>query len=312
MIEESGRDAVAVIASCGGQRADFSSWCPNWSRGNGNLTPLPFGVSLKHEDTAVTGRYCSEHEYLYCAGGRSVPEIKFDSSGKSMILQGSQVDEVDTPIGNPFSARWRLEAEPTRNRLFKDWYTQTHEALLRYFDRSMLSGTPFATRHRCIAEYKDAFARAIVGATREQYHSPIVGAANGFAFAVLKENEDGGTYFSPSPRVLDLADYDSPAEYLSVLKQWCERQDQFRDVAPVLMCGRQVYITKQGRVALLFPEAREGDKIIIFKGFPTPFVLRKDLVYHRIVGEAYVEDLMSGEAVSRSGDLIQGETFYIE
>ncbi|EXJ70858.1 uncharacterized protein A1O5_05849 [Cladophialophora psammophila CBS 110553] len=205
MIEESCRDAVILIANCGGQRPEFSSWCPDWSRGN--HAPVPVAVSM--EDGAhtapTTTTDCCQHEFLYHAGGRSLPDIKFSNDGNCLILRGSQVDEVDNGVGTPFSTTWRLEAEPTRNRLLKDWHDGTLEALRRYFDISILSGKPFGIRHPCIAAYKDGFARAVTGATPEQCNSPVVYGALGFEYAVLKEGEDGGNYFSPSPLRLNFS-----------------------------------------------------------------------------------------------------------
>jgi hypothetical protein len=63
--------------------------------------------------------------------------------------------------------------------------------------------------------------------------------------------------------------------------------------------GRRFFITRNGYFGLGPQAAREGDHVIILPGVDVPFVLRKSSTTHRVVGEAYVEGIMRGEALEQ-------------
>jgi hypothetical protein len=63
--------------------------------------------------------------------------------------------------------------------------------------------------------------------------------------------------------------------------------------------GRRLACTTDGMVCLVPGNAQVGDNLSIFHGAPIPFVLRKEDDHFRIVGSAYVHDMMDGQAFER-------------
>lgn len=64
------------------------------------------------------------------------------------------------------------------------------------------------------------------------------------------------------------------------------------------MLGRRLGVLQNGRL-LSAPDAAEvGDVVVVFRGISVPYVLRRDGDHFKIVGMAYIDGLMHGEAVS--------------
>lgn len=62
------------------------------------------------------------------------------------------------------------------------------------------------------------------------------------------------------------------------------------------------------------PTVKEGDEICILFGGCVPFILRKrpENGLYQYIGEAYVSDIMDGEAISKgTGTLAQKQVFSI-
>lgn len=67
-----------------------------------------------------------------------------------------------------------------------------------------------------------------------------------------------------------------------------------------LLSDRQLFNTKDGRFGFTIRGVRPGDLVCVFNNATTPHVLRKaddrEGEVYRLVGDAYVHDLMHGEA----------------
>jgi hypothetical protein len=62
--------------------------------------------------------------------------------------------------------------------------------------------------------------------------------------------------------------------------------------------GRKPFVTKKGHLGLGLDHAEPGDVVVVLSGSQVPFVLRKSVSgRYKIVGEAYVDGIMDGEAV---------------
>lgn len=72
------------------------------------------------------------------------------------------------------------------------------------------------------------------------------------------------------------------------------------------MCsGKKIFITREGHFGMGLRPTREGDVLAIVFGCPMPMLLRptEDVPpKFRLVGQAYVDNLMSGEAVMKWKD----------
>jgi hypothetical protein len=74
--------------------------------------------------------------------------------------------------------------------------------------------------------------------------------------------------------------------------------------------NRRFFVTEQGYMGLSFPETRVGDIVCVFPGLEVPFIVRPDGEYYLLVGEAYVQGLMDGEAMQDlDAGLVQLQTF---
>uniref|UniRef100_A0A0B7KM10 Heterokaryon incompatibility domain-containing protein n=1 Tax=Bionectria ochroleuca TaxID=29856 RepID=A0A0B7KM10_BIOOC len=70
--------------------------------------------------------------------------------------------------------------------------------------------------------------------------------------------------------------------------------------------GRLPFITRKGHLVLSYDRVEKGDMIALIKGSQVPFVLRRqDEQSYLLIGEAYVDGIMDGEAVENSsfGDI---------
>ncbi|KAH8765275.1 heterokaryon incompatibility protein-domain-containing protein [Hyaloscypha sp. PMI_1271] len=63
-------------------------------------------------------------------------------------------------------------------------------------------------------------------------------------------------------------------------------------------CGRKPFVTKKGHLGLGLDHIEPGDAVAVVIGCQVPFVLRKSMgERYKIIGEAYVDGIMDGEAV---------------
>ncbi|KAK4610570.1 Heterokaryon incompatibility protein 6, OR allele [Fulvia fulva] len=63
--------------------------------------------------------------------------------------------------------------------------------------------------------------------------------------------------------------------------------------------NRRFFVTEKGYMGTSFPKTQVGDKVCILYGSTMPFVLRKVEERWRLLGTAYVHDIMEGEYVQR-------------
>jgi hypothetical protein len=75
--------------------------------------------------------------------------------------------------------------------------------------------------------------------------------------------------------------------------------------------GRKVFCTKHGMLGLGPTILRAGDLCCILFGAHVPFILRRVAEKYRLVGEAYVDGVMRGEAIVdwMIGEMYEKQTF---
>jgi hypothetical protein len=62
--------------------------------------------------------------------------------------------------------------------------------------------------------------------------------------------------------------------------------------------NRRFFLSKQGYMGLSFPDIRVGDLVCVFLGLEVPFIVRLEKkAEFSLIGEAYVQGLMGGEAM---------------
>ncbi len=60
--------------------------------------------------------------------------------------------------------------------------------------------------------------------------------------------------------------------------------------------GRRFMVTQAGRMGLIPKHAKEGDVVAILIGCRVPIILRSVAGYYSVIGDAYVQGMMDGEA----------------
>jgi hypothetical protein len=63
--------------------------------------------------------------------------------------------------------------------------------------------------------------------------------------------------------------------------------------------SRRFSITKKGHFGLAPKAAKKGDKVVVLLGADVPFIMRKVDETFQVVGEAYIDGIMHGEAVKQ-------------
>ncbi|KAH8649756.1 hypothetical protein BGZ60DRAFT_389466 [Tricladium varicosporioides] len=61
--------------------------------------------------------------------------------------------------------------------------------------------------------------------------------------------------------------------------------------------GKRFFVTVNGYMGLAQPEIKRGDSVCVFFGTNTPFVVRREGGHFLLIGEAYIQGLMSGEGI---------------
>ena len=65
--------------------------------------------------------------------------------------------------------------------------------------------------------------------------------------------------------------------------------------------GRTPFVTDRGHLGLASQHVRSGDIVAVLSGVQVPFILRTSTDdKYKIIGEAYVDSIMDGEAVAKS------------
>jgi hypothetical protein len=62
---------------------------------------------------------------------------------------------------------------------------------------------------------------------------------------------------------------------------------------------RKLFVTTKGYLGIGEDHSRPGDIVAILMGGQLPFILRKSGGYHALIGEAYVDGFVDGEAMER-------------
>ena len=260
---------IGILGDCSGtvRPPDFSSWTP------------------AYQPTEEVGRmWLTEAEpYIVYRSATSVaPQFSFDEDGRKLLIKGVVFDIVER-VGEIHDLR------PGEN---------------------LPNGQPYHPANVInswagIAGIQDAWALANDNSPENTDGDLDVARAGGlYPTGILNIEAFMRTYlFNPSH---DLnADYFSPKFGFGLEPQFCAENlqpDGSNDVhlrARVgTVCGYSRFlVTKRGYFGVGRKETRVGDKICVLFGGKTPFVIREVGGCHELVGECYVQGIMSEEVV---------------
>lgn len=77
----------------------------------------------------------------------------------------------------------------------------------------------------------------------------------------------------------------------------------FDDAVGSAQTGRRFTITREKRMGLCQKDARKGDVVAVLTGGSVPFILRPNGGHYTLVGDAYIQGFMDGEAMPGLKDL---------
>ena len=200
----------------------------------------------------------------YRAAGTSEVSARWLAGSPVLAVDGFQYDEVDEVSSNIF------DDTRTHKDILQEWL-QMAEPLLR-------KGTIGI----------DAFWRTLLGdCDRDVCPAPKEWESHFASYLLLTENQNVYDFWATT-RAEDIIPgnasfFQASLEYVA----W----------------RRRFFTTRKGHIGLGRPSMKPGDSLCILSGGNVPFLLRKDGIHHRFVGESYVHGLMKGEAMHQGIDV---------
>jgi hypothetical protein len=156
-------------------------------------------------------------------------------------------------------------SELAESRRLDETYLDSNDTYLDAFSRTLIADQDKCTSwtdHRADSEIRSTLAFV--------HRHPDL---QGWTFsAVLKESEWDG---KPKKRI---------SIYLHMVRKLC--------------ANRRLFLSENGYIGLAPWEARVGDEVCVLCGGEVPFILRPQGDYHELVGEAYCDGYMDGEALA--------------
>ncbi|SPO06174.1 uncharacterized protein DNG_08863 [Cephalotrichum gorgonifer] len=263
------------------------SWVPDWSTVKSNQ---------------VFFQDARQPQFYFTAAGETNPDVSFDSTGTVMTTKAVVLGRIDV-LGKP--TNMASDRDSNLSALaFQDWW-------------SMIDAQD--------SQQHEAFARTILGkkpdnVTNASQLTDILGMFGDFVTECYPEQEvdevlrqywDQFVAASMNRRVgLMERSYDRKVKDLERDKQVVR---SWRRIFAAYCWDRRFFYLDGGRRMGLVPsEAKQGDVVCIPLGCPCPMVFRERIQGQWVVvGEAYVDGLMYGEAVSIQGDNNSG-SFKVE
>ncbi len=199
----------------------------------------------------------------YRAAGASEVSVRWTAGSSVLAVDGFQYDEVEEVSSNIFDDTQR------HKETVLEWLHMA-EPLLR-------NGTLGI----------DAFWRTLLGDCDRDTHPAPQEWANHFAcYLLLIGNQNISTSWATA---------------------WAEETvsgnaSVFQASLEYVAWRRRFFTTRKGHIGLGRPSMKPGDSVCILSGGHVPFLLRKDSIHHRFVGESYIHGVMKGEAMHQDVD----------
>jgi hypothetical protein len=254
---------------------DFPSWAPDWTR------PGRWGP---HSGGPIIGLHHREPQFT--ASGTTLADVQFLKDGYVLRTKGIHIDTIAT-LGMPFKKRGPPSDVAPLLEVFHDWWN--------LFVSTTNSGSLSAQK---------SFAKAISCGNWEFQDEEIYSSKLENIFALSDEvlsNSDILRLDPPSRSSTNLSN--STASLLDDEETTDEPEKaQFSTIlsAGLTMNRRRMFISKEKTVGLAPWDAEQGDIICVLLGCRFPVVLRPrgpSDNYYVLVGEAYIEGFMDGEAI---------------
>jgi len=249
------------------------SWVPDWTRPPQNSGSTIMG--LHH------------HEPAFTAAGDTIADIEFLHNGSVLKTKGIIIDTITT-LGMPYKKSGAPSNVVPALEAFHDWWSI------------------FISAHSTSLSSQIRFSRAITCGTwnfsSEEAYAAKLEAIFALSDGLLSESEFlrsgppsrsstmGSSVFSLTEEEMDVEGQGEGEE---------EEKVQFQAIleAGQTMNKRRLFLSEGGLVGLAPRNAEEGDIVCVLLGCRFPVVLRRG-VLTTLVGEAYVDEYMNGEAIA--------------
>lgn len=274
--EEAFADAIKRIVQAGNVDVLYGIYSPTGS------AKLPSWVpDLNTSKAGLIRKYTFMSDKPFCAGGNPLPDQKVSdedqfSSPSTLLLRGVIVDTILTT-----GPTWTADADGS---YFGNNLQSFKNVLTSLYDFSKLSQNEFS---RDLSP--DSLVRTIA-------HRRDTDAGLRTAILDHESVDSSGRRRRATPERMYAAVKDL-AQGIPQVHGW-ELQD-FLNHAQILQCYAP-FFGQRGFIGLGPPEMKQGDVVCVFYGASVPFVLRPTGVErgpYRLVGEAYCDTIMDGEAL---------------
>lgn len=248
---------------------DLPSWVLDWES---PLSCAPLNMPIK-DNFSEDGYHCS---------GNSTARISFDVGSAVLVMEGLLIDDIKL-LSRTFDDR-------TDN---KDCFVKEGGSIVHYAES-------------CNASYQlhqEALAMAMSGGN--QLYTTTDAVIDAFWRTLVG---DRIPMRRPAPPALasDYANWVEATEYehlhlasselsIDTLKRHFQSLSDFGSAIGSCAVGRRFCVTEKGYFGMVPPKSEVGDKICVFLGARTPFVLRREGEGYKLVGESYVHQIMDGE-----------------
>ena len=264
-------------------KSNFPSWVPGW-----DSLPMP---SFDYRDDKDKVPAQGELGYLYHAGGGSTISIFDMNKERSLGLGGWIVDEIEE-LGTPWLGR-AIDA----GNVACDLGTISYLTSVRHL--CLLSATRNHPIYPSAQRRSEAIWRVPIA---DLVNVMIVGAGRYNARATPK-CEEGFNFVWAYEQLAQQRALSSLDDISAVLSQMLSRESengaqQYR-MAMSNVKKMRPFMTRLGYVGLGPRFIKDGDKVVVFKGAATPFIVRPRDEGYSLLGEAYCDGIMDGEIVGQ-------------
>ncbi|KAH7312129.1 heterokaryon incompatibility protein-domain-containing protein [Rhexocercosporidium sp. MPI-PUGE-AT-0058] len=255
---------------------DLPSWAPDWTRPPSNSGATVVG--LHH------------HQPPFTASGNTLANVQFLSRGYVLKVSGFVIDTIET-VGMPFIQRPRRapsEVVPVLEA-FHDWWNifvgshSNSSAAQAVFGRSISCGNwEHSNQQIYVNKLEAIFALS----------DDLLSDSDVLRLDPPSRSSTGTRFASSTPSLADDDEDDN-------VYGGEEEQVQLSAILSAgLTMNRRRFFVSQGNLVGLAPAGAEvGDLVCVLLGCRYPVVLRRKGSDHLLVGEAYVDGYMYGEAM---------------
>ncbi|KUJ08181.1 HET-domain-containing protein [Mollisia scopiformis] len=261
---------VIVVKQHDDNQYDLPSWVPDWTRPRKMQEAV--GIGLHH------------HQPEFQAAGDTVADVHFSSDGNGLSTTGLILDTIKT-VGMPYRKSGSPSDVGPALEIFHDWwnlFVGTHSNSLTsqaVFGRTISCGNwdfededMYASKLEAIFTLSD---EVLSGSDMLRLDPPSRSSTMVNSVGSIADDDEQ----------LDGDDDEEKTQLSTMLS------------AGLMMNRRRLLLSMEGLVGLAPLNAMEGDIICVLFGCRFPVVLRPVSGHYVVIGEAYVDGFMNGEAM---------------